>query len=82
MMCLRDRPWLLTRTSPFAPPKFDLNITFPLEVLNNLTPVQLGADDYIVAVPSELLDCLTHDHFGLSASIATRLLAFYFCYWK
>jgi hypothetical protein len=23
-MCLRDRPWLLTRTSPLAPPQFSL----------------------------------------------------------
>lgn len=27
MMCLRDSPWLLTRTSPLAPPQFSLVVT-------------------------------------------------------
>jgi hypothetical protein len=67
MMCLRDKPWLLTRTSPFAPPKMKLTKSCPFlcfGVANVLlTPVELRADYNIVAIPAKLFDRLSHDDF-------------------
>jgi hypothetical protein len=73
MMCLRDRPWLLTRTSPFAPPlnrNQYLEFWASFQVQKVLTPVQFCADYQVVAVPAILLDGASHDDFGLSCGIA------------
>jgi hypothetical protein len=77
MMCLRDRPWLLTSTSPFAPPKIYTKSDYLSwkfrKCESRLTPVQFCADDNVIAVPAVLLDSLAHYNFGLASGIATKL---------
>lgn len=38
-------------------------------------PVELGADDDVVALPAELLDGLAHDDFGLASGVAVETVS-------
>jgi len=69
MMCFRDKPWLLTRTSPLAPPQFNFSKSVKFFLVDQ--NACLGANDNVISFPLVLLDCLTHDDLGLATCIAT-----------